>query len=177
MPGVSAIGTIQEVRLRTPLAVAALVMVAGGVASALATPGFSTPGNAPSIQIGTDAGAPLVQATNLYPTSRRDPDPRVVAETTLPVKLDAPVRLSAQCECAPGTPEADQFSNLAIEVRTPGHVYDGALGSLDATIDAAVTGVTVRVWLVDNGRLQAQGVTSKWTFVAAPVTGPGTQPA
>jgi hypothetical protein len=151
-------------------------MVAGGVASAFATPGFSAPGNQPSIQIGSGTGGPLVQTANLYPTDFHHPDPAVVAQTTLPLKLDSPIRLSAECECAPNTPEAEQFANLAIEVRTPGKVYDGQLGALDATIDRAVKGVTVRVWLVDNGTLQPQGVSTKWTFVAAPVSPPGHRP-
>ena len=62
----------------------------------------------------------MVQASNLFPTSATDPDPAVVAKATLPLDVSSPVRLSAECECAPGTPEAAQFANLAIEVRTPG---------------------------------------------------------
>jgi hypothetical protein len=110
----------------------------------------------------------VVQASNLFPTSATDPDPAVVAKATLPLDVSTPVRLSAECQCAPGTPEAAQFANLAIEVRTPGKVYRGPLGVLDATIDKAVKGVQLRVWLVDNGQVQPQGVTTRWTFVAAP---------
>jgi len=145
-------------------------MVAGGVANAFATPGSATPGDSPSITVAKRG--PLVEATNLYPTSWTHPDPQVVAKTRLPVAVTAPVRLTAECTCAPGSVEARQFADLAIEVTSPGHVYNGRLDALDVLVDKPVKDLNIRVWLVDDGTLQPQGVTTTWKFIAAPATWP-----
>lgn len=107
----------------------------------------------------------VVRAVGLMPTSAANPDPTQVATGRLPIGTDGPRRLTATCSCAPGTPEAEQFKSLVIEV--PG--YTGPLDQLDATVAADVP---LKVWLADNGRLQAQGLTSEWSFMADPAGTP-----
>ena len=118
----------------------------------------------------------VIRTENLFPTSALHPDPAQVSETRIPAEVfgagNAPTRLTATCECIPGTVEAEQFESLVIEVQAPGgKLYTGPLDSLDAVVDEAPRDVKVRVWLADNGRPQAQGVATQWTLSAQPVHG------
>lgn len=161
---------MQSVRPRTLLAVAAIVLAAGGVATggAVATRGSSA---APGLEL--EVRGAVIEAADLYPTAPDNPDPAQVA--TGVVRLgdtaagaNGPVRLAASCECAPGTPEAQQFEDLVIEVvAEDGKVYSGPLSELDADIvDDDKT--TVKVWLADTGKPQAQGVETRFSLVATP---------
>jgi hypothetical protein len=110
----------------------------------------------------------LVQAKNLFPTSSADPDPTQVAQGVLPLADEAPKRLTAVCtNCAPGSPEDQQFHDLVVEFRAPDGpaVYRGPLDQLDTTV---MPGAVIKVWLADSGKPQAQGVTSEWSFTATP---------
>ena len=139
-------------------------MVAGRVAAAAVTSG------SPSGQNEDHAPRPaVIQASNLVPTSATHPDPRVVAEAVLPLDTKAPHRIAAACtNCTPGSPEAEQFEALVVEVTSHGKVYRGPLQSLDALVQRSNDNVKVKVWLADTGQVQPQGVTSQWTFTAAP---------
>ena len=150
---------MDPVRFRTLTAVAAIVLAAGGVATAVATHG-SPAAQGPAVEV----SEALVRAVNLFPTSSSDPDPAQVAVTRLPASVDSndvPKRLTAACtNCAPGSPEAAQFQDLVVEVVG---VYKGPLQDLDATV---APGAVVKVWLADSGRPQVQGVTSEWSFTS-----------
>ena len=152
------------VRTRTLLAVAAFVIAAGGLSAAAANPG------SPDARNPNAGGKPtVIQAARLFPTSATNPDPKQVVTAHLPVEGDAPVRLTAQCTCQPGTAEAAQFDHLVVEVKAPGgKVYTGPLDSLDAVVEKLANDVTVRVWLADNGEVQPQAVTTEWAFTATP---------
>ena len=157
---------MRVVRYRTLLAVAALVMVAGRVAAAAVTLG-SPSGQNPESR----PRAAVIQASNLFPTSATHPDPKVVSEAVLPLEAATPHRLAAQCDnCTPGSPEAAQFEALVVEVKSQGKVYRGPLQALDAVVQKSNEHVKVRVWLADTGKPQAQGVTSVWSFTAAPTS-------
>jgi hypothetical protein len=81
--------------------------------------------------------------------------------------VDTPTRLTATCNCEPGSPEAEQFKSLVIEVNGPsGKTFTGPLQQLDTVVGQIAEDVTVRVWLAETGRPQAQGVTTKWSFTA-----------
>jgi len=163
---------MQVVRSRTLLAVAAIVLAAGGVAagSAVATRGPST-STGPELEV-RDA---VVRAVDLYPTSSDHPDPKQVATGVLHLdefeddkgKVDRPVRVVAECECEPGSVEAQQFQDLVIEVHAHGggKVYEGPLADLDAEILKAKK-TTLKVWLADTGKPQAQGVVTEFSFIA-----------
>ena len=157
---------MRVVRYRTLLAVAALVMVAGRVAAAAVTSG------SPSVENPVQIARPAVlQASNLFPTSATNPDPTVVTEAVLPLQDRKPHRLAAQCtNCTPGSPEAEQFEALVVEVNSHGRVYRGPLDELDAVVHNAKSDVKVKVWLADTGQPQPQGVTSVWSFTAAPTS-------
>jgi hypothetical protein len=143
-------------------------MVAGGVATAVAMPSPSAPAG-PPLQV----DQAVIRAENLMPTSSHNPDPKQVAVGVLPLSAERPQHLVAECtNCAPGSPEAEQFDALVIEVRSPGSpggkVYRGPLDQLDAVVKAENNkDVTVRVWLADTGKPQPQGVTSEWSFTAS----------
>lgn len=112
-----------------------------------------------------------VHVANLFPTSRYEPDPERVVETRLPFDVIQASRITAACQCRPGTPESEQYANLVIQIEAPGGgaVYRGPLRSLSATLPDAANNVVVRVWLADNGRAQREGVTTRWSFMATPV--------
>ena len=160
------------VRSRTLTAVAAIVLAAGGVATAnaVAIRGPSTPVG-PELEV-RDA---VVRAVDLYPTSSADPDPTQVATGVLQLdalakakgKAQGPVRVMAACECQPGSVQAQQFEDLVIEVHADdgGKVYAGPLAELDARILNAEK-TTVKVWLADTGKPQAQGVVTEFSFIA-----------
>lgn len=104
----------------------------------------------------------LIQAVDLFPTSPADPEPELVAQAPIPLQAEAPARVTAECtNCAPGSQEAAQFEALQVEIGA----YRGPLALLDATV---APGAVVKVWLADNGKPQAQGVTSTWSFTATP---------
>lgn len=159
------------VRSRTLLAVAAIVLAAGGVAvgEAIATRG---PSAAPGPALEVRAG--VIQAPDLYPTASDNPDPSQVATGVVDLAGAAsdgktPVRLAAECECAPGTPEAQQFEDLVVQVEADGGgtVYTGPLSELSAeVVNASKT--RVKVWLADTGKPQAQGVETRFALVATP---------
>lgn len=157
------------VRTRTLLAVAAIVLAAGGVAAggAVATRGPSTPPG-PALEV----RAAVIRAVDLYPTSSDNPDPRQVATGVVDLAgLDttsanaSPVRLVAECECVPGTVQAQQFEDLVVEIHgDSGTLYAGPLSALDTHIVAQRT--KVKVWLAETGKPQAQGVITKFSLVA-----------
>lgn len=160
------------VRTRTLLAVAAIVLAAGGVAAggAVATRGRSTP-SGPALEV-RDA---VIRAADLYPTSPANPDPKQVATGVVDLAdLDGttaaakPVRLVAECDCKAGTVEAQQFQDLVVEIHgDAGRLYAGPLSALDThVVNAKKT--KVKVWLADTGKPQAQGVVTTFSFVATP---------
>lgn len=166
---------MQAVRPRTLLAVAALVIAAGGVAtaSAIATRGPSAvPG--PELHLIDET---VVVAGELFPTSADSPDPKQVATGKLDLKrLDPtrtttpnrPVRLAAECtNCAPGSTAAEQYKDLIVEVKSDSGatVYQGPLAELDAKLTEAKK-PEVKVWLADTGKPQVQGVLTEWSFTA-----------
>jgi hypothetical protein len=156
------------VRSRTLPAVAAIVIAAGGLVKLFASPSSALPQGPP----GTAHGR--VEISDLYPTSPAHPDPQRVVETRVPFDLAQPARLTATCQCRPGTAAAVQFSNLVIQVQAHGggNVYTGPLNDLNATLPTVTKDMTLRIWLADNGRVQPQGVTTAWTFTATPAPAP-----
>lgn len=166
---------MSTVRSRTLLAVAALVIAAGGVAAAVATAGSSTPvGRSLIVQ---DA---VIKAYDLFPTSSQNPDPHQVAKGVLDLEAFAdddgderskptvPVRLVAECtNCLPGSHQEQQFQDLIIEVtgHGGGKVYEGPLAALDAQLVNAKK-TTLKVWLADSGKPQQQGVLTEFSLTA-----------
>jgi hypothetical protein len=127
-----------------------------------ASPGTGAPENLAAVR-----KTAVIQAGNLFPTSRTSPDPTQVVTARLPVEVGTPTRLTATCNCTPGTPEAEQFKALVVEVKAPGgKVFTGPLTQLDTVVTKVAEDVTVRVWLAETGKPQAQGVTTQWSFTA-----------
>jgi hypothetical protein len=137
------------------------------VATAFATQG-SPAAQGPKLEV-HDA---IIQAPELYPTSPAHPDPAQVASGTLDLgpETAAPRRLVVSCtNCTPGSDEAQQFQDLVIEVKAPGEgkVYRGPLAGADGALLNS-SSATVKVWLGDTGKPQAQGVTTEWSFSVEP---------
>ncbi|MDQ1436714.1 MAG: hypothetical protein QOK43_343 [Acidimicrobiaceae bacterium] len=119
----------------------------------------------------------VMEVRELFPTSSTHPDPQQVAVASLPLaqastdhSKASPLRLAAACtNCAPGSVEAQQFGDLVIQVQGTdgGQIYRGPLSALDAPVGTAEN-ATVKVWLADTGKPQAQGVTTEWSFVTTP---------
>jgi hypothetical protein len=110
-----------------------------------------------------------IHADSLFPTYADHPEERQVVTARLPVTVDVPARLTSTCDCQPGSPQAEQFSHIVVQVKAPGgQVFQGPLSGLDATVIKVAKDVTVRVWLADDGRLQDQAVTTFWTFTLTP---------
>lgn len=110
-----------------------------------------------------------IHADSLFPTYADHPAEAQVVTARLPVATDLPARLTATCDCQPGSAEAEQFSHIVVQVKAPGgQVFQGPLAGLGATIVKVAKDVTVRVWLADDGRLQNQAVTTYWTFTVTP---------
>lgn len=159
------------VRPRTLLAVAAIVLAAGGVATAVATYGSPAP-SGPTLVV----NEAVITAYDLFPTSPANPDPHHVAEGVLDLaefddehsKPEAPVRLTAACtNCLPGSEQQEQFEALVIEVHGHGggKLYEGPLSDLDAEVVKAKKTV-VKVWLADTGKPQPQGIVTEFSFTA-----------
>jgi hypothetical protein len=142
-------------------------MVAGGVvtATAVATSGSRAPAG-PVLEV----KPALIRARNLYPTSPTHPDPAQVAVAAVELEGAPAQRVTATCtNCTPGSPEAQQFGDLRVEVGLPGSptFYTGPLDGLDATV---APGAPLKVWLADSGQPQAQGVITEWSFNATGTT-------
>jgi hypothetical protein len=117
----------------------------------------------------TKVTSTAIHADSLFPTYADHPEARQVVSARLPVTIDVPARLTSTCDCLPGSPEAEQFSHIVVQVKAPGgQVFQGPLSGLGATVVKVAKDVTVRVWLADDGRPQNQAVTTYWTFTLTP---------